>query len=322
VVVAEDARAFVATRGGRYAAFTPSGSSSTWRVAALSGAGDATTLGTQERFADNVALASDNDGALLALTLLDDAGGAVYRFEAGGKVTALLEGERFKAKFTSVVGAGDYVFAGSPLVRFHKPSGRAKALGVDDVVQLAAAEGTLFVAEQAANARWRIRSTPYATSSLLEVAKGNGIVYGLAASVEGVAWTTTDTSTLPAAETATGSVWLRRGKSGAPVRLAHGLPSPMGVALDSTHVYVAVRGGRGSDAANGAIVRIPLGGGAPENVAVDVGAPIVVTVDDARVYTLAESTVQASAPYNWALTYVSVPGDVLAFDKPRPASGP
>lgn len=90
-----------------------------------------------------------------------------------------------------------------------------------------------------------------------------------------------------------------------PTRLARDLPSPMGVALDRTHVYVALRGGRGEGVANGAIVRVPLGGGAPQVIAADVGSPILVSIDDAHVYTLAESRVQLSAPYFGALTFIS-----------------
>jgi hypothetical protein len=322
--IAQGARAFVATSGSRFGLLA-SGSES-WTVDTFSSTGEATTLGTQKRFGDHAALAADKDGALVALTLLDQSSGAVYRFAPGGSVTALFEGEPFKAKLTCVVGADDYVFAGAPLVRHHKPSGKTQALGAKDVVQLAAADGTLFVAEQTLTysrgdetekAGWKIRATPYAKTSFALVAKGEGIVYGLAASGDGVAWSTIDTPTVAAAETATGSVWFRRGKSGAPIRLAHDLATPMGVALDSTHVYVALRGGRGDGAANGSIVRIPLAGGAPEVIAPDVGAPIVVAVDDTRVYTIADSRLQISAPYYSALTFLATSGDVLVFEKPR-----
>ncbi len=320
--VARDARAFVASSGSRYAVVAADGSS--WRVDAISRAGEATTLGTETRYADHVAVVPDEDGALVAWTLLDQRFGGVSRFARGSDPTMLIDGEAFKAIFTSVVVADDYVFAASPLVRFHRPSGKAKALGIDDVVRLAAADGTLFIAEQKAavslteyRSRWTIRATPYATTRFSDVAKGEGTVYGLAASADGVAWSTIDSAMFPAPDTATGSVWFRP-KKGVPVRLAKDLASPMGLTLDGAYVYVALRGGRDDAPSKGSIVRLPLAGGAPEIIAADIGAPIDVAVDDAQVYTIAESRVQMSAPYYATLTFVSNPSDVLVFAKPPP----
>lgn len=309
VVIAGDARA-VAGHFALIAATSPE----SWHVISFDASGTATTLGSETVTFDHAVLAAGTDGVLVAVTLLDDRSGGVFRFAPGGPSKLLISGTKQKAMLTSVAGGGDYVFAGDPLVRVQRSTGKTKALGVSDVVQLAVADATLYVATQkgefsgdTGRIQWTLRSTPVAATTFTEVAKGDGTVYGLAAAADVVAWSTMDSPALPPDEAAKGSVWIRRGKT-APVRLAKDLATPTGIALDATHVYFALRGG--------SIARVPMAGGAVETIASELDSPVAVAVDEKRVYTIASSRAQMSAPYAPAYGFISEPGDLLAFDKP------
>jgi hypothetical protein len=310
--VASDLVAFAVGNGTRYA-LSKSDSNRDWRVEVLGEGQQARHLATQaETFADHAAITTSKNGALLALTLLDDRSGGIYELRREGSVK-LLDGDLLKAMFTSVAADGDYVFGASPLVRLHRPSKQITKIPSDaNIALLAASAGSLFVADHRSLGddppRYRILSMPCAAAKLSELAKGEGIVYGLAASPDATVWTVLDATSNEPGDDTTGTLWLAPRRGGKPVRLATGLAYPVGVALDRTHAYVALRSA-------GGVVRVPLAGGAPEAIAVGIGEPTFVAVDDRFVYAFASSSrTHVHAPYFMTASF-DTDGDLLAFEK-------
>jgi hypothetical protein len=101
--------------------------------------------------------------------------------------------------------------------------------------------------------------------------------YSLALDAEHVYWTNH-----ACAEQADCVMKIRKDGSGGVVTLAGGQSVPYGLATDGAHVYW-------TDVGFSTVMRVPVAGGMPEQLAEDAGSPGRIALDDRYVYWLNES---------------------------------
>lgn len=273
------------------------------------------------------AFAALPDGALFsALSIGATSSGVLYRLRDGRSDPVGGRG-RTASSYLAVAGDDASIVGGTSSGALHRIDRRTNTIETvarGHFVRLVMAGATVYGVEQLVSndpsrplASYRVISLAPGARKPAEVGRGEGLVFGLAASDGAVAWTTIDGGKLPR-ESSSGSVWLRDASASSPRRLATGLACPMGVALDGAHAYVALRGTcRDAGGSDGGLARIALSDGAIATLADKVGAPSEIAVDDRSVYTTTESTFAIVAPYG-VIGTPSVRGALVAFDKPAP----